>query len=140
MYDKKGNRLAIFAEHLSNGNLRFFVLTCSRKDRFKRKIAKEVYELFKKGLPLTRVEVFRKYIHNGNGECIYNERKVETTYHPEIFEMEIITDNPKRFFENYCESNYCRAYPEFMIFPFFFYMTGEEFEQTQRDLGFIEGE
>lgn len=89
-YDKKGNRLAIFARAIAQDKNKLYVtvITCSKKDTFIKNTSKEVY---------------KKYIEGENNPIINN-----VVFHPNSYVIEI--DNvatPKKCFLTHCYKEYC---------------------------------
>jgi len=92
-YNKKGQRLAIFGREVGD-QVEIFVLTCSKKDSFNRKLARNVYESF---LALT-----------GDGETI-NPTLKDQNYHPHIYTiLKRDSNGPKFYFLMHCKSTYYR--------------------------------
>lgn len=111
VYNKKGQRMAIFGEFIESGEHSFiniFQLTCSKKDQFCKATAKKVFEEYqsRRGqflvdgkcngcvyhpdvFPITPEDVnrpkwsFLKYVNNN----FYKETIVEVEYNKELVEM-----------------------------------------------------
>jgi hypothetical protein len=86
-YDIKGRRLAIFGRAPLNVKLETFVLTCSKKDFFSKKKARQVYD-----------------------DYLAGNLDVEK-YHPVIMRMPVVDDDPGRTFMNFCENSYLKMIP-----------------------------
>ena len=81
MVNSKGKKLSIFARP-RDGQTELFILTCSKKDSFSKKTAREVYEykvIKKDGYPVT----------NSKGELIYDVISTSHKCHPEIVVLPI---------------------------------------------------
>lgn len=86
---RRGKRVAVFAEPTDKGT-RIFILTCSKKDSFSRRIARETYN---------------NYIRSGGDQCYYtlikgkyedNKHIVNVERHdchPEVIQLDEIIDN-----------------------------------------------
>lgn len=80
-YNAKGQRLAIFCRKVeAQKDMEIFILRCSRKDIFSKKVAKDVYE---------------RYVNTG----------VTADYHPQVFNLLIDNNKPKYTFLRWCNNN-----------------------------------
>lgn len=94
-YTKDGNRLAIFGKKFFDTKMLFFVLKCSKHDKFNKNVA---------------VQVYKKYISSIlNEKIIYNNIE----YHPIVYTIPIsdgLVDKPKMFFQKHCRENFYKSY------------------------------
>jgi hypothetical protein len=111
LYDKSGRRLAIFGR-IEGNTMEFFVLTCSKYDKFSRKLARKVWNLHVEGQPLVVNSI---------------------TYKPLVFNVIVATiEFSKNFFLSLCNQMYCKQYPIWEIIRYE-YMTDSEAEQLLID-------
>jgi CMP-2-keto-3-deoxyoctulosonic acid synthetase len=93
-YDTRGRRLAIFGRQLEDSpdKMEIFILTCSKKDQFSRKVANGIYKL-------------------SQNATIVNYQGLKP--HPEVFTINIHNvATPKKEFINYVNANYYRIMHE----------------------------
>jgi hypothetical protein len=85
-YDSRGRRLSIFAEYIEEANiLKFFILTCSIKDTFVKKVAREAYE---------------------------NRNNTDYTYNPLIFIYKLSEgEGPRNAFLQFCHDTFFKMIP-----------------------------
>lgn len=88
-YTPKRQRLAIFAD-VADRHLRFFILRCSRKDKFNKRVAKGVYQQWME-------------------DRIYPVSRQSIIYHPQVFEVKIENPlTPKKTFIEFCIDQYLK--------------------------------
>lgn len=94
LFDSKGRRLAIFGK-VNGSMLDVFVLTCSKSDKFSRKLARKLWNNHLEGKDLTI-----------DG----------TVYKPNIYSLPIVLPHePKNSFLRHCNDTYCKAYPVYEV-------------------------
>lgn len=86
-YNSKGQRLAIFGRSVSDDQIEVLILTCSKRDQFTKKTAKEVYDY---------------YVKTGENTIDLHD----TTYHPTVLTIPIREGKPKVSFLSWCKSQY----------------------------------
>ena len=95
MVNSKGKKLSIFARP-RDGQTELFILTCSKKDSFSKKTAREVYKNYIDGSELEYIHNEYKVIKkdgypvtNSEGRLIYDVISTSHKCHPEIVVLPI---------------------------------------------------
>lgn len=89
-YDNKGRRLSLFAEE-ENNKLKIYVITCSKSDQFCKKDG------------WWYLELHQRYLAG-----VIQEDDLEELFvpHPQVFEIDVIDNKPKKTFINWCNENF----------------------------------
>lgn len=84
-YDDKKRRLSIFGEYFpANGVIEIAVFTCSNKDHFSKKTAREAFELLCHSVT---------ECHNGH-------------FHPMLSIIDVVDNKPGKTFINWCDEHF----------------------------------